>query len=246
MQLRPSVALTLVLLPLAGLAVWLALWQLDRMNEKQDMFDQFENAPSLGLSEAVNDERAFAHVQASGQYETAWHLMLDNKMQDGRVGVHILSLFRPDQGVPILVNRGWLPLPPDRRNLPEFSTPSGHLVISGILNRPAEGGIQLGEPTRLDHLNGPLLITYLEMDEIERALGTDLSPWLIQLEARNDTGFGHRDWKPAVILPAQHRAYAVQWFALALAIVIIWLVLGWKRGQRPIDSISPDANRGAS
>jgi surfeit locus 1 family protein len=59
-------------------------------------------------------------------------------------------------------------------------------------------------------------------------VGKNLSPWVIQLNAGDSTGFDGRDWKPTVLLPAQHGAYAVQWFALALAMPIIWLALGWK------------------
>lgn len=230
------------MLPLAAFTAWLGFWQLDRMSEKQDLINLFENAPSLDLSLAVADERQFARVQTSGRYESSWHLLLDNKIQDGRVGVHVISLFRPVSGMPTLVNRGWLPLSPRRIELPEFDTPSDQLTISGILLRPVTSGIQLGEPEHLDILNGPRLITYLDMSEIEDTLNGDLSPWMIQLDSREATGFGNRDWKPAVILPPQHRAYAVQWFALAIAIVIFWLVLSWRPGRRPNTGLSPDSH----
>jgi cytochrome oxidase assembly protein ShyY1 len=211
----------------------LGIWQIDRMREKQVLIEQFETAPQLDLSQAVARQWQFARVRAHGHYQLGWHLLLDNKIQDGRAGVHVLTLFQPDRGEPILVNRGWLPLPGDRTTLPEIPTPHDLMEISGILTRPVEDGFRLGEPERLGPLNGTHLITYLQMNEIARALGGALSPWIIQLDAADDSGFGRRDWTPAVILPAQHSAYAVQWFALALANVIIWLTLGWRRAQNP-------------
>jgi cytochrome oxidase assembly protein ShyY1 len=228
MQLRPFTVLGLVLLPLLVLFTWLGLWQLQRMHEKQELIDRFKHPAELELPQAHADGSLFAHVRVSGRYNLSWHLLLDNKILDGRVGVQALTLFQADDGLPILVNRGWLPLPPDRHSLPEIPTPSGQLDISGILTRPAEGGVRLGEPENLENLAGTRLITYFDMSELNAVLGKKLSPWLIQLDAGDSTGFDGRNWQPTVMLPAQHGAYAVQWFALALAMPIIWLALGWK------------------
>lgn len=243
MQLRPFTVLGLVLLPLLALFIGLGLWQLQRMHEKQDLIDRFEHPAELDLSQAIADERLFAHVRASGRYKLNWHLLLDNKILDGRVGVQAMTLFQADDGLTILVNRGWLPLPPDRHSLPEIPTPSGQLNIAGILTRPLEGGVRLGGPENLQNLAGPRLITYFDMNELNAAVGKNLSPWVIQLDAGDSTGFDGRDWKPTVMLPAQHGAYAVQWFALALLMPIIWLTLGWRwrwSRRRPADAGNPD------
>ncbi len=247
MQLRPFTVLGLVLLPLFLLFTRLGLWQLQRMHEKQDLLDRFAHPAELDLPQAIADGSLFAHVRVSGRYNLSWHLLLDNKILDGRVGVQAMTLFQPDDGPPILVNRGWLPLPPDRSSLPEIPTPSGQLNISGILTRPIEGGVRLGGPENLQNLAGPRLITYFDMNEFNAAVGKNLSPWVIQLDAGDSTGFDGRDWKPTVLLPAQHGAYAVQWFALALAMPIIWLALGWRwryLAKTASDCVSAAENQG--
>lgn len=228
MRLRAFAVLGLVLLPLLVLFTRLGLWQLQRMHEKQDLIDRFEHPAELDLPQAIADGSLFAHVRVRGRYNLSWHLLLDNKILDGRAGVQVMTLFQADDGLPILVNRGWLPLPPDRNSLPEIPTPSGQSKISGVLTRPPEVGVRLGGPENLQNLAGPRLITYFAMSELEAAVGQKLSPWLIHLDASDSTGFDGRDWKPTVMLPAQHGAYAVQWFALALVTAIIWLVLGWR------------------
>ena len=228
MRLRQSVTLGLVLLPFSVLFASLGFWQLQRMHDKQELMDRFAHAAELELSQAIAVGDVFTHVHVNGHYNQDWHLLLDNKILNGQVGVYAMSLFKPDKGRPILVNRGWLPLPADRSSLPEIPTPSGNMNISGILAKPVEGGIQLGEPDKLKGLSGPRLITYLDLTQLGKVLGGDLSPWIIQLDARDKTGFDGRDWKPAVMLPAQHRAYAIQWFALALSLIIIWLAMSWK------------------
>jgi len=187
MRLKPSLPLSLSLLPLACITAWLGFWQLERMTEKQELVDRFENAPEMELGEAIAGSRQFAHVKASGYYELKWSLLLDNKTLDGKVGVHVLTLFYPEQGDAILVNRGWLPLAPDRRSLPDFSTPSHPVTINGILNVPLEDGIRLGDSQPPEILRGPQLVTYLEMDEIAPLINRELLPWMILLDTSDAT-----------------------------------------------------------
>jgi len=233
-RLRSSVALGLVLLPLVLLCVRLGQWQLQRMQEKQLLLDRFEHATEVDLQQALAKGSQFAHVRVSGHYYPGWHLLLDNKTLGGRVGVHVLSLFVPDHGQPVLVNRGWLPLSENRSVLPEVPTPSGHLSISGILNNTDAGGLRLGEPDSLTRLTGTRLITYLDINALVAATGIGISNWLIQLDAADSTGFEGRNWQPTVILPAQHGAYAIQWFGLAVALTVTWIVLvcKWRHPTR--------------
>jgi cytochrome oxidase assembly protein ShyY1 len=66
----------------------------------------------------------------------------------------------------------------------------------------------------------------------------DVSPWIINSDATEET-IRSPQLESAVILPAQHRAYAIQWFALALTALIIWSTLGWKRARHSYDGIEP-------
>lgn len=232
MPFKPSLSLSLGLLPPLILCVWLGQWQLARMDDKKVLFAQFEKAEKLDLAQAIAENVPFARVHVRGQYDPHVVLLLDNKILNGKAGVHVLQLFRPEAGLPILVNRGWLPISPDRKVLPEITTPTGEVIIDGILSAPVEGGIRLGEPDRIGNLQKPQLITYLDLAAISRALGGSLSPRLILLDAGDRTGFSGRDWQPAVMMPAQHGAYAAQWFGLAIAISITWFALAWRRGQK--------------
>ena len=228
MLLRSFSALSLVLFLLLTLCICLGLWQIGRMQEKKELLERFNHPQQADLQQAISNGGLYSHVRAVGRYRTGWHLLLDNKILDGRAGVHVLSLFDPDHGRPILVNRGWMPMPADRRSLPDISTPADQLTITGILNTPDEGGIRLGDPDKLDMLNGARLITYLDIGELASVLGEELSPWLLQLDKSDPSGFAGRDWKPVVMQPEQHAAYALQWFALALVIASYWVWAGLK------------------
>lgn len=231
MPFRPSIKLTLTLGVLAVLFLRLGFWQLDRKAEKEKLFERFRDAPELGIEQALAAEEEFARVEAYGRYDPERHLLLDNRIWNGRAGVHVLTPFTLGDGRSLLVNRGWLPLAPDRRSLPDFATGGEARSLRGRLVRPSAGGPRLGGADELSDNRWPQLVTYLDVDAAGTALGKPLQPWIVQLDAADGSGFGDRQWTPAVMTPQVHGAYAVQWLALAAAAAIIWFTLGLRRGQ---------------
>lgn len=229
MYFRTSIKLTLVLLALALLFARLGWWQLERKTEKQLLFEQFGNGPLLSIEQALERGEIFARVEAYGRYDPSRHVLLDNKILKGRAGVHVLTPFTLGNGTRILVNRGWLPLPPDRRSLPEVDTDDSIRTISGILSKPSTGGPRIGEPDVLVMDRWPQLITYLDLDSVSAAMDKSLEPWLLQLEPEDESGFEGRQWQAAVMGPEVHGAYALQWFSLAAAAFIIWITLGVRK-----------------
>jgi len=209
----------------------LGWWQLEREQEKQALFDQFENAPMMTIEQALEKPEGFSNIEAWGHFDPDRHILLDNKIYQGRTGVHVYTPFYLENGDALLVNRGWLPMPPDRRQLPDIPTTSEERMISGMLKRPSAGGPQLGDPDKLSTDHWPQLVTYFDLDAIGAALHLELEPWLLQLDRDDPAGFEDREWRAAVMTPAVHRAYAWQWFSLALATFIIWITLGFRHGQ---------------
>lgn len=231
MQFQPRAGLTLLLITLAVLFSWLGYWQYERMHEKKSVIDNFNNAPVLDLDEASSDETAYVRVKVSGRYQPGFQLLLDNKMFQGRPGVHVFTLFIPENSEPLLINRGWLPMPLDRLSLPQFVTPSKTVSISGLLSRPNEDGVRLGDAEDIEPDSEAQLVTYLDMQQARDALDGALSEKILLLDATDSTGFQGRNWQPATILPSQHGAYSVQWFAMALAALMIWLALSFRRNK---------------
>ena len=93
MPFKPSLALTVVLLLLAILFLRLGWWQLERKADKTLLFEQFKQAPQLAIGEALERGETFARVEARGRYDPVRHILLDNKILNGRAGVHVLSPF---------------------------------------------------------------------------------------------------------------------------------------------------------
>lgn len=232
MRIRPSMLPTLVLAAITGAFMWLGFWQLDRAAEKHRAEAQFDAAPTLRFLPATDAVLPYARVRLTGTFDARRHVLVDNRVLNGRPGVHVLTPFMTATGgVTVLVNRGWLPLGPDRTVLPEVPLTDGTVEISGHLEGPRNPGVMLGEAERFRAGAWPQLWTYPDMGALAEAFGEQLYHLILYLDADSVGGFAGRAWTPHVVSPGKHTAYAVQWFALAATGVIAWLVLGLKRGR---------------
>lgn len=229
-RFRPGWGLTAVLAVLGTVFLSLGNWQRDRAQGKDVSQAAFDTAPLV--TELDGTPPDWTRAVFTGQLDTARHLLLDNKLFRGRAGVHVLTpLALSDSEVLLLVNRGWLPLPPDRSSLPEIATPTEALEVRGRLAPISQPGVQLGEPVDLQPDRWPQLMVYPDWARIEAALGRPVHRQVLYLDAENAAGFEDRGWTPFTMGPDRHRAYAVQWYGLALTAFVIWLVLGFRAGR---------------
>ena len=226
---RPTIAATLFLCVLSVLFASLGTWQTRRAAEKTALEAQYREANQLPLTTAIEHDERFARVKASGYYDTARHILLDNQLWQGRSGVHVFTPFTTGGDVVILVNRGWLPLAPDRRSLPDVPTPASQVTLRGLLNLFPVPGRKVGEADVLSAGQWPQLVTYMNRADIEQALGIKLAERIVQLSPENEHGFEGRDWKSSFMSAERHRGYAFQWFALTAACVVLWLATGYRK-----------------
>ena len=218
--------------------IGLGFWQVHRGEAKQALIDGFSNGAQLTLEEAVRTGARYARISTTGRFDTQRSILLDNVVLAGRVGVHVFTPFQTFSGETILVNRGWKPMAADRRSLPEVWTPAVPLGIRGILAPPPAQGRRLGSADDLSGDAWPKLVTYLDIPSVAAAIDTDLPDWIVWLDSDDPSGFEGRHWSPVVMTPERHRAYAVQWFALAVAALIIWVVLAVRARKGQDGSVS--------
>lgn len=230
MKFKTYWPLTGLLVLLATIFFWLGSWQLERAAEKVLLQEQFNNAATVTqLQDNLTDWTA---AELYGQLDTTRHLLLENKIYQGRAGVHVLTPMTLADRSAVLVNRGWLPLPPDRSSLPDIATPVSAMTLSGRLGPISQPGVQIGAAQALQPDDWPQLIVYPDWGRIESALNLQLHPQVLYLDAASEAGFEGRTWTPFTMGPDRHRAYALQWYAFALTALIVWLVLGFSAGRR--------------
>ncbi len=236
-RFRPPWWATLGTLLLGALFVGAGIWQLGRAEERRALLAAFDDgasgaplpAPLPGADLAVLRYRT---IVASGRYDSDHQVLLDARTRDGQAGYEVLTPLHTAAGA-ILVNRGWLPADPDRSQLPDVTVDGGERTVHGLLDHLPRAALERpGEPISA----WPRRLLYPDAAEIGAALGYPVSDYQVLLAPEEPDGL-RRDWRPAVMTPTQHLGYAVQWFALAVALGVIYVALNWRKpAAEPDDS----------
>lgn len=228
---------TLAVLAIASFAS-LGAWQSRRAVEKQAMLDAAarvlkarDPVPLAAAADAAR-RRDYDWSSGAGEFDPRGPLWLDNQQRAGRAGVRAYRLFVPSQGEPLLVDLGWLPLSGDRA-LPVVERPSGCIVLRGLLAPPPSTGLAMGEG--IVRQGDGWLMTRIDTARISAALGLSppLAPRVLRLDPALRLGF-ERDLQllANTLPPDKHRGYALQWFALALTVLVTAMILTFRRPRR--------------
>jgi surfeit locus 1 family protein len=233
-EFRPGLWPTLATLVLLPLLVGLGRWQLERAAWKQGLIAAHDASMQLAPVDLVwlldsGNVPAFRPVQVHGQYDLSHQLLLDNRTYRGQAGYHVLTPLRLRDGESVvLVNRGWVPTGPDRSVLPELPGPAGSVTLEAVTSLPPEKLFRLGAAEE-SHAGWPIVVQQLDMARLEQVLETQLQPVILLLDPSDENGFV-REWQPVYgVTPDKHRAYAMQWFTLAVVLLLIYIGVNSKR-----------------
>jgi surfeit locus 1 family protein len=225
---NPGLISTIVTMVMLYLMISLGLWQLDRADYKQALESALEqrkslSAKNLELLPQSKDERRFMPVRLNGHYVSDKSLLLDNKIFHGQVGYHVYTPFMMDTGKQILVNRGFVPQGKSRQDLPDTSISADPLIISGILDLPPSRTVTL---SAYQHQfgNWPVVVQHIDLAEISQVLQSGIYDMVLWLD-ENQVGSKQYDLPVLNLNSAKHTGYAFQWFAMSLALIIIYLVV---------------------
>lgn len=239
-RFRPGWVTTLATALLLPALIGLGFWQLDRAGQKTEIRDKYA---ARGRMEPVDvtrrplepDEMDFRQARVEGRYRADLTIYLDNKVLDGVPGYEILTplkIARRKAGEAqfILVNRGWISWGESRQTLPQVDTPAGTLALNGRLRAPAQDYFTLADEST-DAQGFQPRWQNLDLERYERVTGLAVSPLVLELDPGEQGAGGLvRRW-PAYddAWIDRHKAYAVQWFALALTLVVLYVTLNLKK-----------------
>jgi len=209
----------------------LGFWQIDRALEKeqrQQRISELSQRQALslaqlltlsGLQDGIND----LPIQLKGDFVGDKVFLLDNQPNKGRLGYRVYQIIESN-GDAILVNLGWVQGSIDRNILPEISPITGQHTITGHV-REVEVGIQL-QAQNLTNPSWPLRVQQIELDKFSQLIDKKLLPFVVYLDKKETIGY-IKNWQPIVMPPEKHRAYAFQWFSLALAWIslMVWAAI---------------------
>jgi surfeit locus 1 family protein len=202
----------------------LGFWQLARGAEKQTQSEALQTVLSekkpIDLSTASSQSKAYQWARGNIRFQADTQLLLDNQRRDNKVGVVVYQLGISDSGQAFLIDLGWLPVN-DVRQFPKPEAVRGAYTLEGLLLPPPSPGFSIG-PALSEMDSSRLLLTRLEMTNIATHLKQPLAVRVLRPDPIINMGYKRDlDVLQNTLPPEKHSAYALQWFALAAA----WIVL---------------------
>lgn len=222
-----------VVVTVAALAAFVSLgwWQIGRGRDKQAMIESFQRGTQSSVQlqggVTVDELPRYQHIRAEGRYQPDRQILLDNMpSQAGRPGFRVLTPFkRAGSDRLLLVDRGWVPLGDSRANLPPVFVSPEFRAVSGRLDEFPAPGVRVGDAGVAGDTRWPRLLNFPRQQDVVQALGAKVESRIVLLDPAAPNGY-ERVWRPAMRFgPERHLGYAVQWFALALAALIVFIAL---------------------
>jgi surfeit locus 1 family protein len=234
--MRHLILLTVMAIAVVAGFLRLALWQLDRAEEKREQISLFENAPERALEVAFYGHPEFRYTRVSGMgiYDDSRQLLLDNMVEGGVPGYRVLTpLLTWWRGDPrwILVDRGWVPRDWQERAI-DLGISGAPRAINGRLDELPRPAVEIDYPEPDLDQPYPHIVSFPTMFDLVDELDGMALPWgLVRLDEGEADCFSC-GMVPVVFTPERHIAYALQWSALAVTVLIIWAVLTFRWWRR--------------
>lgn len=220
---------TLAMAAGVALTITLGFWQWGRADAKQALqnrIDEFARQPPIviGANELKTDDVLLRRVEAHGRFEPRHAVFIDNRHYKHQPGYYVMMPLRIAGSEKfVLVNRGWIAAGAERNRAPAVTTPEGEMVVRGTATPPSQRFLELSSQVAEGNIWQNMVL-----ERYRQATQLDVQPVIIQQIEPLDDGL-IRDWPPVDLKRNTHLAYAVQWFALAAAIFIYYLVINVRR-----------------
>lgn len=240
----PTIAAAL----LFGVAMAAGFWQSGRAAEKDRIETRqaaARDAAVMTLSSPVGQAEALdgRRVAVVGRFMDDHTVFHDNQVLQRRAGYHVLTPFRAESGIVLLVNRGWVAPGASRADLPRVRAlapaGSGPITVEGRIVLPPKRVYEI----KPEAVQGRVWQN-LELSAMGKQMGLTLQPVVVRLTSALDddatrlpdvlaggsaggqgaasTG-GTISTQVAGMTAAKHRGYAFQWFSLAALTVGLFL-----------------------
>lgn len=231
MTFRPSPGMTIALIPALALLCWLGTWQVQRLHWKTALIAEMQagwQAAPQDIHELLQPDKPlkpWQKVSIAGHFLPVpmkrWFGTLD-----GQVGYRYLQAFQIHNGPVIMVNRGFAPEH-------EKVTPAGQVPITLVGLTRNGGKPPLFGATNEREKNVWLWVDLPAMEPDALRVGAYYNDqFFVDLIAQNGNEGSEHVWPRPTghlpVLPNNHLDYAMTWYGLALALLVIYFVWHWR------------------
>jgi surfeit locus 1 family protein len=242
---RSRIVWFVVALACALLTARFGVWQLSRAHAKlanQALVAERGVMPALSAGELARDPATAQaqwqrHIVLAGEWDAAHTVYLMNRTMDERSGFYVMTPLRLPDGGAVVVQRGWVARDDaDPMKAPPVPTPTGTVKLYGHVAPWPAHWIDIG------HGAGGPVRQNIELAALAAESGLALRPETVveDATAANAQDGLRRDWPSPVggVSVTTNYGYAVQWFAMSVAFLGLYVWLQFIRPRKPIEAAS--------
>jgi len=231
---RPRVFPALFTIAIVLVCGGLGLWQLQRLEWKRALIAQREAAVAaapVAPPQTLGDARAleFHAIVADGVFLNEKEIFLNAIGPKGGAGFDVLMPLREADGRIVFVNRGFVPTELKDPAKRAAAQPAATVRVAGLLRLPPERKPNWFVPDNRPDRNDWFWVDLAAMAAADGL--ADVAPFYIEANATPNPGGWPKGGVTPLALPNDHLQYAITWFSLAVAAIVIYL-LSQRRGAR--------------
>ena len=207
----------------------LGTWQVQRLGWKQDLIDtrteRLAAPPILDAAGIDPAEHAFRRTVVEGVFLHDKEMFLAARSLKRRLGHHVVTPMRRADGSTVLVNRGWVPRDNKEPSTRLEGQVAGTVSVAGVVRGS-------GRRNWLSPENDPATNTWFLIDIPAMAAYAGLErvlPFVVEAGPAENPGGLPIGGQTKSTLPNDHLQYAITWFSLALALIVIYIVYSTRR-----------------
>ena len=224
-KFKPTMGPTLFAVPTFVILILLGSWQVQRMSWKQEIITSFEQQmakqpvmPPLDIKK--DTDWRYTRVRATGRFLHDKEILLTGRTFEGTAGFHVVTPFLFDGGRIVLINRGWIPEKLRERKSRPQTTPTGIVVMEGILREDNRKGYFVPENEQKNevwlYVNTKQIAEYREIGPVPGYYIDELrapGPYKLPIGAAGK-----------IEIRNEHLKYAVTWFLLAITLLAVYII----------------------
>jgi surfeit locus 1 family protein len=233
LRFRPRRGPTLMFVPMLIALIGLGVWQVQRLAEK-NVINAYraERAAEAPVDLPANpiDLSAFdfRRVRAEGRFDHAHELYMYGRSQRGNDGYYIITPLIRDAAPPVLVNRGWVPSDKKAPSAREAGEVQGTATVIAFLRHDPRHTWVMPDNDLVRNV-----WFWFDLPAMSKAVGIEPpATFYLEADATPNPGNLPVGGQTQIELPSPHLQYAITWFSLAIALVVVYVVWHLQADQR--------------
>lgn len=250
LEIRFNWAVAFFVFVLFCVLVRLGIWQLSRAQEKIDLQDSYTQMgegsavaiEDVQMSGLENDALTIQnlHVSLTGHFLNDKSLFLIYQVYEDNLGYEVVTPFLLDSSDKVVfVSRGWVLANTYEQMLDKLKPVKGTLTLEGQLYVPTEKEADRTNEIDLSSPRWPLEIRYLNTLQLAPLFEQSIFPYEVRLD-EGQPGLYIRHWPEVMVDTGRNFSYALQWFSMSIALLIVTFILSsnvlqlTKKNRKPL------------